>query len=336
MADGMATAIVNGSGKVVVGSSVAMLDQILNGLSKAAVNGNLLDFWFKARLAFTGVGYVFKFMGGPLFLQLLKEYVSFWQIAGAIATMTLSIIAFVATGGQSVWVEAVLLGIQIAFFADTLVDFLPVCFPKMCHMRALEEIDCDDGNPCTSDTSECIAGDYVCVNSYIDCSPGFSCDLRDGSCKPDNQLVPCVAVIDEDDSFGGNQEEMWATFRQQYPARPFCLLVPNPQGSVAIPANFLSDPLAIVYFDIARDNGDKNLAVDWFTMCGLNLYGNQGAVDWVGLFIDDSGSLNEYEVSASKEMFESNLAAIGVSVNQVVNADENWILPFLTELVPSA
>ena len=38
-------------------------------------------------------------------------------------------------------------------------------------------------------------------------------------------MVPCVAVIDEWNS--RNYASEWASFRNQYPQRPFCLLVPN-------------------------------------------------------------------------------------------------------------
>ena len=55
-----------------------------------------------------------------------------------------------------------------------------------------------------------------------------------------------IAVIDEDDSFGsgGPQEEAWRTFRSSYPNRPFCLLIPNPEGGVSLPQNFMDDPLS--------------------------------------------------------------------------------------------
>jgi hypothetical protein len=200
---------------------------------------------------------------------------------------------------------------------------------------------CDDGDLCTVDSIICDAttdSGWECVFTPLSCDPGFSCDPTDGLCKADDELIPCVAVIDEDDSFGSgsgtNQEQMWSEFKSSYPDRPFCLLVPGPEGDVKTPENFLSDDLTDVFFNVARDYGEVSMAEDWVAKCGLDLY-TSANVGWVGLFIDDSGSLEESEVAASRDLFYSKLEAQGIQTRKVVNGDENWILPFLTTLAPT-
>ena len=83
---------------------------------------------------------------------------------------------------------------------------------------------CDDGNPCTLDF--CLNG--VCRAESVACGLGESCDPFTGLCKDNENLVPCVAVIDEWDN--RNYSFEWANFRARFPQRPFCLLVPN--GSI--------------------------------------------------------------------------------------------------------
>lgn len=200
--------------------------------------------------------------------------------------------------------------------------------------------DCDDGDMCTIDLATCnglSSHDWACSHHQVSCSPGLSCDPMDGLCKSDDQLIPCVAVIDEDDNFYGRQTAKWNEFRTLYPNRPFCLLVPNPEGDIGVPAEFLSDPNTMVQYDIVRDFGDVSQVEDWVRLCGLDKYaGTNNKVGWVGLFIDDSGSMWEYEVAASRDLFYESLASAGIQVKKVVNGDENWIEPFLTTLVPEA
>ena len=82
---------------------------------------------------------------------------------------------------------------------------------------------CDDGNLCTIDTCDINAN--VCSNEPIQCGTDEVCDTSSGTCESIQNLVPCVAVIDEWDN--RNYANQWATFRSDYPKRPFCLLVPN-------------------------------------------------------------------------------------------------------------
>jgi hypothetical protein len=101
-----------------------------------------------------------------------------------------------------------------------------------------------------------------------------------------------------------------------------------------VPSAFVSDPNARVIYNVVRDYGAAGAAMDWYTMCGLNAYNGTGTVNWVGLFIDNSGSMTESEVAASRDLLYAKLASINVTVQKVVNGNENWILPFMTTLVP--
>ncbi len=138
-------------------------------------------------------------------------------------------------------------------------------------------------------------------------------------------------MIDEDESFGNpNQATLWSEFRTAYPFRPFCLLVPSDGSNMQVPSAFLTDLNARVIYNVVRDYGVVGAAMDWYTMCGLSAY----YVDWVGLFIDDSGSMIESNVAASRDLLYSTLESNNISVQKVVNSNENWILPFMTTLVP--
>ena len=198
------------------------------------------------------------------------------------------------------------------------------------------DCECDDSNMCTTDTC---ASDGSCVfTPSVHCPNNESCDPTDGVCKADEELVPCVAVIDEDSSFGSpNQFDLWARFRATYPSRPFCLLVPVPDGYAPLvpPQNFQDEVAAgtvTLEYDVARDDGDAMAAEDWFSLCGLDKF-TTANVPFVGLFVDDSGSLNVADVQASLTLFFQSAANAGLTVKNVTNPQENWIDPFLTTLV---
>ena len=142
-------------------------------------------------------------------------------------------------------------------------------------------------------------------------------------------------MIDEDSNIS-NEADLWSTFRQLYPSRPFCLLIPTPNanGQLDPPGNFKTDPNARYFTNVVRDNGSAQLASDWYTMCGLDIYAGTNTVKWVGLFIDNSGSMTEPEVRASRDLLVNKLNAIGVQIKTVVNGNENWITPFTTTLAP--
>ncbi len=187
--------------------------------------------------------------------------------------------------------------------------------------------------PSSSPTSKPTSTPNLCAG--IICQANFSCDPKDGACKSDNQLVPCIAVIDEDSNIS-NEAALWTTFRQLYPSRPFCLLIPTPNanGQLDPPANFRADPNVKFFFNVVRDNGNAQSAMDWYTMCGLDIYAGTNTVKWVGLFIDNSGSMTESQVAASRDLLANKLTAIGVQIKKVVNGNEDWITPFTTTLAP--
>jgi hypothetical protein len=55
-------------------------------------------------------------------------------------------------------------------------------------------------------------------------------------------------------------------------------------------------------------------------------------VDYIGLFVDESGSMNRYTVRASLNLLFQDLEALDVTYCTVVNGAEDWITPFNTEL----
>ena len=125
---------------------------------------------------------------------------------------------------------------------------------------------------------------------------------------------------------------IWAPFRAGYPDRPFCLLRPLNSGFLNLPTepDFLSDP-RIIYANVSRDEGDPSLASDWFSVCGISKFNSTG-VDFVGLFIDESGSMTLDTVRASYEKFLGDLNAANLTHCTVFNGVEDWITPFNTTL----
>lgn len=82
---------------------------------------------------------------------------------------------------------------------------------------------CCDGLTCTKFHPN---GCGKCLKDTCDvCDEGQSRDPFTGECQELEAVVPCVAVIDEWNSNDYSAE--WATFRSNYPTRPFCLLVPR-------------------------------------------------------------------------------------------------------------
>lgn len=155
-------------------------------------------------------------------------------------------------------------------------------------------------------------------------------------------MMPCVAVIDEDSGFqyrsdpGTNQEAMWEIFRAQYPDRPFCLLKVKENrdyGGVHPPTDFLNDVKTIYVQDIRRDKGDDTKAEDWVELCGLTEF-SPSSDGFVGLFVDISTSMVLSTVRASYDDFKENLSDRGIQIRELMDPNENWILPFLNQLAP--
>jgi hypothetical protein len=91
-------------------------------------------------------------------------------------------------------------------------------------------------------------------------------------------LVPCIAVIDEDNG-GYCNHVKWAEFCATYPYRPFCLLVPKynydddddeyeyEYSDIGIPQNAYDDPLFQFHY-VIRDEGNAT-ADNWFDLLDL-------------------------------------------------------------------
>eukprot|EP00956_Cyclotella_meneghiniana_P030193 scaffold75346_cov62-Cyclotella_meneghiniana.AAC.3 len=193
---------------------------------------------------------------------------------------------------------------------------------------------CDDGDLCTIDSFD--SSSNICTFTEIMCLPDFSCDPLDGVCKEDEELVPCVAVIDEDSNMNSlNRSAVWLDFRNMWPSRPFCLLVPSPSalGVVSIPPEALADP-NFINQTVTRDDGSGTPS-DWFNICGLGSLGSPN-VPFVGLFVDGSGSMDKSTVKNAYNKFIADATNSGFDLCEVYNGNENWILPFMTTLTPNS
>ena len=84
---------------------------------------------------------------------------------------------------------------------------------------------------------------------------------------------------------------------------------------------------------VNRDYGDKSKASDWFKECGLDRFGSE-SIDFIGLFIDVSGSMGFDTVQESAKKFVNEMDCAGISVDLVFNDDERWLDPFFTSLKP--
>jgi hypothetical protein len=270
---------------------------------------------------------------------MLKAYFKSVGVAGTIiqgATVLLSLAALCLTDGASLAAQILHALVTAGNLITAGLNCYDKCYKEWCE-RSRELIDCDDGKMCTIDQAICTSNGLECRYMPIMCLEGLSCDQSDGVCKPKDEVVPCVAVIDEDDNFGvygQDQATLWSEFRAVYPVRPFCLLAPSDGGNLRVPQNFLDDDYAIVKYDIRRDYGDPSLAEDWYKLCAIDQY-NPAMADSVGLFVDNSGSMMLEEVQASYDLFVSNVENAGIKVREVVDGNENWILPFMTTLVPA-
>lgn len=81
----------------------------------------------------------------------------------------------------------------------------------------------DDGNLCTLNT--CDNSTDTCQVENLPCGASKACDVFTGQCQNIQNVIPCVAVIDEWNN--RDYSTQWAEFRAFYPQRPFCLLVPS-------------------------------------------------------------------------------------------------------------
>ncbi|KAL7577367.1 hypothetical protein ACA910_002098 [Epithemia clementina (nom. ined.)] len=193
---------------------------------------------------------------------------------------------------------------------------------------------CDDGDLCTTDVCDPTTGQ--CTNQPLACGENEACDSFTGQCEEAETVVPCVAVIDEWDN--RDYTSSWESFRNLFPRRPFCLLVPNlaigrlPDGFFNDTYNNLDGIDRTIVRSVERDDGGV-LSSDWFDICQLDLI-SPNSVPFIGLFIDTSGSMNLNTVRTSRDLFLENVAAAGFNISEVFNGAEQWLDPFLTTLIP--
>ena len=84
---------------------------------------------------------------------------------------------------------------------------------------------------------------------------------------------------------------------------------------------------------VAFDNGNPALASSWMSLCNLGSI-TSAEIEFVGLFVDDSGSMNVHDVQAALDNFEAAMASKGIQIRRVYNGIERWIDPFLGPLAP--
>jgi hypothetical protein len=162
-------------------------------------------------------------------------------------------------------------------------------------------------------------------------------------CRSQNDLRPCVAVIDESSQSTSYLESKWVEFRTAYPARPFCLLQPVNSGFVDpangnglyLPSTFVNDTRA-THFNITREDGYHVIPntppfANWFDLCNIAVYAATG-VEFVGLYVDVSGSMDESTVRSMLANFTTTLNQTGLAFKSLYDGNEDWILPFLTDL----
>ena len=191
---------------------------------------------------------------------------------------------------------------------------------------------CDDQNVCTVDSCD---ENQECVHKPVTCGSNEACDTIDGMCKDIDSLRPCIAVIDESDSFtDAEMDAKWSSFRRRFPTRPFCLLQPlEPSCSyLYFPTqpDFLTDPRT-TFAVVNRDEGYPADAMDWLHLCGYTDLSRSG-IDFVSFFLDESGSMDRTTVASSLQKFTNDLSAANLTYCLVFDDTEDWITPFDTVL----
>jgi len=150
---------------------------------------------------------------------------------------------------------------------------------------------------------------------------------------------PCIAVIDETSQSQEAINADWDAFRNKWPSRPFNIFrVARPGGGVKIPS---SSPTDYVVEDVNRDDGVANNASDWFNLAELSGY---VAGTTVTLWVDNSGSMTEANVSASYDKFVNECTAAGINIEygtSNLNEEngihpERYVWPFIDKLIGTA
>lgn len=82
---------------------------------------------------------------------------------------------------------------------------------------------------------------------------------------------------------------------------------------------------------VDRDQGNTSLASDWAGICDIDVLASTG-IDYVALFVDQSGSMSLDTVLASYNKFVEDLATAGLTFQEVLTTQEDWITPFIVIL----
>ena len=194
-------------------------------------------------------------------------------------------------------------------------------------------LDCDDSKLCTTDTCDPVTG---CIHT-VTCGENEICGSTTGACEFDiYKFRPCIAVnddwFDSEDSLNND----WSSFLNEHPNRPFCLLRPlDPSVSynpVRFPTDpdFLSNPNVIVA-TVNRDEGDPALASDWLAACNYTDL-SISDIDFVGLYVDETGSMTRDTVRASLNKFYADLTAASKTYCSYFSEAGDWIESFYIEL----
>jgi hypothetical protein len=222
--------------------------------------------------------------------------------------------------------------------ASTENEFQDIYNEQVDYLRGEGEVTSVSSVVAVSDMNVTGPPEDLCANVTCD-NPIDGCDPFDGICKPKDAAVPCIAIIDESSQSDSYIESQWAEFRTEYPDRPFCLLQPLNSASsrLYIPPSFLSD-FRTTFAQVSRDNLGASSEIqpspsDWFNICGFGVYEGSD-IDFIGKFLDTSGSMSLSTVQASNDLFDENVNSTGLTIQEVFNGIEDWITPFLTTLVP--
>jgi hypothetical protein len=144
--------------------------------------------------------------------------------------------------------------------------------------------------------------------------------------KSSNRI--CLALIDETSNTSqGAYNTNYRTFRTLWPERELWVLRVGLSTPFTIPDIWLSNPLDYGPIVVNRDNGNPALLSDWFAIANLNRIQPGGKV---GLFIDNSGSMQTASVQASYNRFMEQVLDRGLGIITVENTNEDYITPFIT------
>ena len=95
----------------------------------------------------------------------------------------------------------------------------------------------------------------------------------------------------------------------------FALAIYSPNGFADDTVNNPDGLDRTIASTVNRDNGSVETRSDWQTICGLDSLSSEN-VQFVGLFVDDSGSMRVSTVSASLDKFEADMAAKGIEIRR--------------------